>query len=101
MNFCDINSCSCFHVAFQVFIRLTSDTDEPSPKDAGLRTNFTLSILEPYTLYNVTVQAFTGAGGGEKSDVQVMTDESGEPQGMGWERREGKERGGQSSFFQE
>lgn len=61
---------------------MATDTDEPSPKDVGLRTNFTLSGLEPYTLYNVTVQAFTGAGGGEKSNVKVMTDESGERQGI-------------------
>ncbi|KAL9967588.1 hypothetical protein ACROYT_G025850 [Oculina patagonica] len=61
---------------YKVFNRLASDTDEVSPKDVGLRTNISLSGLEPYTLYNVTVQAFTGAGGGEKSNVNVMTDES-------------------------
>ena len=51
------------------------------PKDVGLRTNVTLFGLEPYTSYDVAVQAFTGAGGGEKANVKVMTDESGEPQG--------------------
>ena len=39
--------------------------------------------LQPYTSYNVTVQAFTAAGGGEKTDVQVMTDEAGESQEVG------------------
>ena len=68
---------------FQVFSRLADDTDEPSPKDVGLRTNFTLLGLEPYKHYDVAVQALTGAGGGDKSRVMVMTDETGEPQGMG------------------
>ena len=66
-----------------MFSRLASDTSEPSPKDAGLRTNFTLSGLEPYKHYDVAVQALTGAGGGEKSYVMVMTDESGELPGKG------------------
>ena len=57
------------------------DTNEPSPKDAGLRTNISLSGLEPYTYYGIAVQALTGAGGGEKSRVRVMTDETGERQG--------------------
>lgn len=73
----------CYLLFFQVFNRLATDTGEPSPKDVGLRTNFTLSGLEPYTRYDVAVQALTGPGGGEKSNVQVMTDESGEPQGRG------------------
>lgn len=73
----------CYFPFFQVFNRLATDTGEPSPKDVALRTNFTLSGLEPYTRYDVAVQALTGPGGGEKSNVQVMTDESGEPQGRG------------------
>ena len=68
---------------FQVFSRPADDTDDPALKDAGLRTNFTLSGLEPYKHYDVAVQALTGAGGGEKSKATVMTDETGEPQGMG------------------
>ena len=76
--------CTVFPVQFfQVFSRPADDTDERSPKDVGLRTNFTLSGLEPYQHYDVAVQALTGAGGGEKSKVTVMTDETGEPQGMG------------------
>ncbi|XP_068670555.1 receptor-type tyrosine-protein phosphatase F-like [Montipora foliosa] len=35
-----------------------------------------LESLTPYTLYTVTVQAFTGAGGGNISVVEVMTDEA-------------------------
>jgi len=66
-----------------VFSRPTEDTGEPSPKDAGLRTNLTLSGLEPYKHYDVAVQALTGAGGGEISRVMVMTDETGEPHGRG------------------
>lgn len=58
---------------------MATDSDDTTPKNAGLRTNFTLTGLEPYTLYDVAVQAFTGAGGGEKSSVKVKTDESGEP----------------------
>ena len=36
-----------------------------------------LKSLTPYTRYSVTVQAFTGAGGGNISVVEVMTDEAG------------------------
>ena len=68
---------------FQVFSRLASDTGEPAPKNVGLRTNVTLSVLQPYKHYNVSVQALTGAGGGEKSYVLVMTDESGESRARG------------------
>lgn len=85
MDYCDINPCSSFHILFQVFNRLATDTDDTTPKNAGLRSNFTLTGLEPYTLYDVAVQAFTGAGGGEKSNVKVMTDESGESWGMSGE----------------
>ena len=66
-----------------MFSRPAEDTGEPSPKDAGLRTNFTLSGLEPYKQYDVAVQAITGAGGGEKSRVIVRTDETGELRGRG------------------
>ena len=66
-----------------MFSRPAGDTGEPSPKDAGLRTNFTLLGLEPYKHYEIAVQALTGAGGGEKSNVIVTTDESGEPQERG------------------
>lgn len=66
-----------------MFSRPADDTDEPLSKDAGLHTNLTLSGLEPYTHYDVAVQALTGAGGREKSRVTVMTDETGEPQGRG------------------
>lgn len=34
-------------------------------------------------MYEVTVQAFTGTGGGDTSVVKVMTDETGKPQGRG------------------
>ena len=60
-----------------MFHREESSSDPPSVKDVGLDNKTTLSQLKPYTLYEVTVQAFTGAGGGATSAVKVMTDETG------------------------
>lgn len=67
----------------QVFNRAASDSSQRSTENIALGTNFTLVKLQPYTSYNVTVQAFTAVGGGEKTDVQVMTDEAGESREVG------------------
>ena len=66
-----------------MFYRPTISSDPPSTKDVGVDNKTTLSELTPYTMYEVTVQAFTGAGGGDTSVVKVMTDETGKPQGRG------------------
>ena len=62
-----------------MFYRPTLSSDPPLLKDVGLVNKTTLSPLMAYTLYEVTVQAFTGAGGGEPDTVKVMTDETSKP----------------------
>ena len=65
-----------------MFYRLPLSPDQSS-KNVGLHTNITLLQLKPYTLYEVRVQAFTGAGGGDLSRVNVLTDETSKSQGYG------------------
>ena len=62
-----------------MFHREESSSGVPFVKDVGLDNKTALSQLKPYTLYEVTVQAFTGGGGGNTSVVKVMTDETGLP----------------------
>ena len=61
----------------QVFYEVASSTGLASVKDVGLDNKTTLSGLTAYTTYKITVQAFTGAGGGTSDSVDVMTEETG------------------------
>ena len=62
-----------------MFYREESSSDPASVKDVGLDNKTALSQLKPYRVYEVTVLAFTGAGGRNTSVVKVMTDETGLP----------------------
>lgn len=61
----------------QVFYEVVSSTNRASEEDVGLNNKTTLSGLTAYTTYKITVQAFTGAGGGATDSVYVMTEEAG------------------------